>query len=80
MTDAMTVRPPRVSTDGDAGPYIILPESQLDAVRTLLDAHAIKYEVDEDAVSLNGGPFLAILDLEPSCDPAAVQRILDEAA
>lgn len=41
MIDTTTKKPVRVSTAGDAAPYIMLPVQQLDDVCALLDANAI---------------------------------------
>ena len=46
----------RVSTDGTAGPYIIVPVSLLDSVLQALSEARISFTVDEDAVSLGGQP------------------------
>ena len=54
MTDTTTKKPLRVSTDSTAGPYIMLPVSQLDEVRRLLDSRHISYSVDENVISFNG--------------------------
>jgi hypothetical protein len=77
MTDTTTRRPLRVSTDGTTRPYIRLPFSQVDDVRRLLDDHHIDYWVEEDVISLNGGPEVAVIDLGREGDAAAVQAILD---
>jgi hypothetical protein len=77
MTDRTTGQPMRVSTEGTAGPYISLPFDQLDEARRLLDSHGIRYWVDEHAISLNGGPFIAEVNLGRGADAKAVQEILD---
>jgi hypothetical protein len=77
MTDAATKKPLRVATDGTAGPYIMLPVSQLDEVRRLLDSRRIRYWVEENAISLNGAPEIAVINLGRGGDAVAVQAILD---
>jgi hypothetical protein len=77
MTDAMTRKPLRVSTDGTAGPYLMLPVSQLDEVRQLLDDRGIRYWVEEDAISLDGGPETTVINLDHAADVEAIQAILD---
>ena len=77
MIDAMTRKPLHVSTDGTAGPYIMLPVSQLDEVRQLLDDHGIRYWVEEDVISLNGAPETAVIDLGRAANVEAIQAILD---
>lgn len=77
MTDARTKQPLRVSTDGTTGPYIMVTVSQLDEVRRLLDNRRIGYWVEENAVSLNGAPEVAVINLGRGGDAAAVQTLLD---
>lgn len=77
MTDATTQQRLRVSTDGTAGPYIMVPVSQLDEVKQLLDRHHVHHWVDENAISLNGTPEIAIINLGRSANASAVQNILD---
>lgn len=77
MIDAMTKNPLYVSTDGTVGPYIMVPVSQLTDLRQLLDKHRIRYSVEEDAISLDGKPEIAVVDLGHGADNSAVQKILD---
>jgi hypothetical protein len=77
MTDVTTRKPLSVSTDGTAGPYIMVPVSQLDEVRRLLDGRRIGYWVEEEAISLNGTPEIAVINLGCGADAMAVQTILD---
>jgi hypothetical protein len=77
MKDAMTKQPLYVSTDGTAGPYIMVPVTQLDELRRFLDQHGVRYSVDEDAISLNGEPEVGIVNLGRAGDAKTVQRILD---
>ena len=66
-----------VSTDGNAGPYIMVPVVQLDTVKELLDKNGIPYWVDEEAIRLDGKPEIAIINLGQDTDAKKVQRILD---
>jgi hypothetical protein len=77
MTDVTTKKPLHVSTESTAGPYISLPVSQLDEVRRLLDGRRIFYWVEENAISLNGAPYVAVINLGRAGDAVAVQAILD---
>ena len=61
MIDAMTRKRLHVSTDGGAGPYIMVPFSQLADVRQVLDHHGIRYAVEEDVISLDGRRRLPLL-------------------
>ena len=77
MTDTTTKKPLRVSTDGTAGPYIMVPFAQLDDLRRLLDGRHIRYWVEENVISLDGGPEIAVVNLGRGGDAAAVQAVLD---
>lgn len=77
MTDATTKTPLRVSTEGTAGPYLRVPVSQLAEVRRLLDSRRISYWVGENAISLDGAPEVAVINLGRGGDAAAVQTVLD---
>jgi hypothetical protein len=79
MIDAISRNPLYVSTDGTAGPYIMVPVSQLVDVRQLLDIHKIRYSVEEDAISLDGEPEIAVVNLGRGGDVSTVQAILDSA-
>ena len=77
MIDITTKKPLRVSTDGGARPYIDLPLDQLKEVKELLEANGVRHTVDEQAVSMDDGPFFALIDLGRGGDAEAVQAILD---
>jgi len=66
-----------VSTDGTAGPYVIVTADQLDpVVRTLRDQN-VALQVDDEAVMLDGRPALMAIDLGPGVDVERIQAILD---
>lgn len=79
MIDSMTKKPIRVSTDGTAGPYVMVPVDQLEELRRVLDAGGVRYTIDEDVISLDGEPEVAVVDLGRAADAEAVQRLLDRA-
>ncbi|MBX9790073.1 MAG: hypothetical protein K2Y37_14245 [Pirellulales bacterium] len=79
MIDSTTHQPLKVSTDGTAGPYIMVPVAQLDELKRLLEVHGVAYWVDEDAISLDDGPYIAVVNLSNEPSPAEVQGILDAA-
>ncbi len=66
-----------VSTEGDAGPYIIAPVSQISAIQDLLRTNEIPYWIDDDVISLDGRPAVGIFNLGRSSDPLKVQALLD---
>jgi hypothetical protein len=77
MIDTTTRQPLYVSTDGDAVPYLMVPVAQLESVITLLDANEVSYWVDEEAISLDGKPEIAVINLSQGSDPQSVQALLD---
>ena len=79
MIDVTTRKPLYVSTDGTAGPYIIVPESQLDRLGKLLDQHNIHHYIEENIISIDGKPEIAVVNLGRGADGSAVQAILDRA-
>jgi hypothetical protein len=79
MIDEMTRDQLRVSTDGVAGPYLMVPMAQLGRVRDLLDRHAVRYWVDADAISLDGKPAVAVVNFGRAGDPARIQALLNGA-
>lgn len=79
MIDGMTRDQLRISTDGVAGPYLMVPVAQLARVRELLDSHSVRYWVDADAISLDRKPAIAVVNFGRAGDAARIQAILDEA-
>ena len=79
MIDEMTKDTLRVSTDGIAGPYLMVPVTQLDAVLAVLDRHQVRYWVDADAISLDNEPAITVINFDRFGEAARIQTILDEA-
>jgi hypothetical protein len=79
MIDTTTRQRLEVSTDWGWGAeaYIVLPLTQLDQVKALLDANKISYWVDEEVLSIDGKPEIAWINLEDGTNPARVQSLLD---
>jgi hypothetical protein len=69
----------RISTDGVAGPYLMVPLAQLAGVRARLDRHSVRYWVDADAISLDGKPAVVVVNFGRAGDSARLQALLDEA-
>jgi hypothetical protein len=80
MIDSATHQPIHVATDELAGSYIMLPLDQLATVRKILDANRIQYWVDRHAISVDGRPAMAFINLGRKTDPLLVQGFLDAAA
>jgi hypothetical protein len=79
MNDTTTNQPLHISTDGTAGPYIMTPVSQLAELRRALDEGHIPYTVEHNAISLDGRPEVAIVDLGRDADVDAVRIVLANA-
>jgi hypothetical protein len=77
MIDAMTRERITVSAEGIGGPYIMVPLEQLDAIEAMLRENQITYWVDADAISLDGKPEVAVINLGRGTDAGNVQRLLD---
>ena len=77
MIHEMTRKRLHVSTDGGAGPYIMVPFSQLADVRQVLDQRGIHHTVEEDVISLDGAPEIAVIDLGRAANADEIQAILD---
>lgn len=77
MPSSSTDKPLYVSTDGTAGPYIIVTPEQLAPVVEALRSGGISFQVDQDAVLLNGARALAVIDLGMEADVPRVQLILE---
>jgi hypothetical protein len=77
MTNQATGSALRVAPDEAVGPYIRLPYSQLDELKRVLDSHGISYSVRENIISLEGGPYMAVVNLKRGTDAKAVQALLD---
>jgi hypothetical protein len=71
MTISASEAPLTVSTDGTAGPYVIVITEQFRPVMEALRADGIRFRVDDEAVLLNGAQALAIIELQP------VRRLLN---
>lgn len=77
MIDAITRERIVIHTEGTGGPYFMVAQEQLDAVTTALRARNVPHWVDEDAISLDGEPAVAVVNLGRAADVPAVQRLLD---
>jgi hypothetical protein len=79
MIDEMTKDGLRVSTDGIAGPFLMVPVTQLDAVLAVLNRHKVRYWVDADAISLDNEPAITVINFGRAGEAVRIQAILDEA-
>jgi hypothetical protein len=79
MIDTFSGRSLRVSRDGLAGPYLILPYGQLSVVQEMLKRAGISFWVDENAISMSGGPVQSVINFSKHADADQIQRVLDQA-
>ena len=79
MIDEMTKDGLRVSTDGIAGPFLMVPVTQLDAVLAVLNRHKVRYWVDADAISLDNEPATTVINFGRAGEAVRIQAIVDEA-
>ena len=78
MNDCELHIPIKVRTDGDAGPYLLVPEQQVKEVGAVLKRHGIPSWTDLGAVSLDDAPAYATINFGRGVDVDYVQRVLDE--
>ena len=77
MIDTMTRKLIAVETDGGTVPYVVVVVDQLGKVIALLEANSIPYYVDEEYLSMDGGPAVATVNFARHADPERLQRLLD---
>jgi len=77
MIDSITQERIVVYTEGTGGPYFMVANDQLEAVVEALRQHRVAHWVDDDAISLDGEPAVAVINLGRGTDVSAVQQILD---
>lgn len=77
MIDSTTRARITVSTDGESGPYIMVPLDQLESLTAKLKEGRISFWVDADAIALDGKPEIAVVNLRRGADVGQVQRLLD---
>ena len=77
MIDMVTRKRIEVEADEGGGGYFDVPLDQLDMVVALLEANAIPHWPSEEALSMDDGPFMIMVELPSRVDPALVQRLLD---
>lgn len=79
MIDERTQNRRRVSADGIAGPYLMIPMGELRRIRELLDGRAIRYWVDSQAISLDDKPAIVVIKFGRAGDSSQIQTLLDKA-
>jgi hypothetical protein len=77
MIDAITQERIIVHTEGTGSPYLMVANNQLTNVTDVLRCQGVPYWVDEDAISLDDEPAVAIVNLGRGANVASVQHLLD---
>ncbi len=78
MIDKTTGKRIEVKTDGNAGPYIIMPESQASKVRDLLKTKGVCFTENPNSIRGENGND-TIFDFGNGADVDKIQSILDNA-
>jgi len=78
MTNMSTQEPVRVLTGGTAGPYMMIPVDQLESIQQTLTQNGIRFWMDDNALSINGSPYIALINLGREANAIAIQAILDQ--
>ena len=79
ILDAITQKPLVVSGADTQWPYIRLPLDQVPELRALLDRHGVRHTLRENAISFDGGPYMAAIDFPRGTVAAPIQTILNGA-
>ena len=80
METSVSDAPLTVSTDGTAGPYVIVTPEQLRPAVEALRAGGMRVQVDDEAAHSNGAQALAVIELGANADVGRVQKVLDRVA
>jgi hypothetical protein len=79
MINEMTKNPLRVKPHNVAGPYLMLPMSQVPSVCEILDRNSIHYWVDTFGISFDGKPPTTVINFGRKENADRIQALLDEA-
>lgn len=66
-----------VRTEGDAGPYLMVPVQQLPAVEAVLRGQQIPFSITRDAIRLDGHEAIAVIDFGRGANANFIQAALD---
>jgi hypothetical protein len=77
MIDSITHKPLTIEAEEAAHPLLVVPFEQLPQVEALLKGHGVRYWVDDEALSIDGGPEITWITFSRGSDPAVLQRLLD---
>ena len=67
-----------VRTEGDAGPYLMVPVQQLPMVEAIFAAAHISFSTSRDALQMDGHDAIAVVDFGRRADAPRIQAVLDQ--
>ena len=77
MIDSETQERILIHTEGNGGPYLMVAHDQLGAIIETLRSHNVSHWVDEDVISIDDGPGVAVVNLGRGSEVSGIQRLLD---
>ncbi len=77
MTDTTTRQRLTVVGEDSTWPVLMVPYEQLNRLTAVLDANSIRYEVDDEVLSIDNGPETAFVEFYRDEDRGKVQQLLD---
>ena len=77
MIDAITRERIKIHAQGPGSPYFMVAQEQLETVANVLRDRGISHWVDEDVISIDDEPAVAIVNLGRGADVPRVQAVLD---
>jgi len=66
-----------VHSEGEAGPYLMVPLRQLPAVEEVLRSQSIGFSVSRDAIQVDGHEAVVLIDFGRRADASRIQTVLD---
>ena len=70
-----TIKPVSLSTDGEAGPYIMTPVQYVDQVRNFLVDRGIRFNLDHASFQRKGIPEFTVFNISRDCRKDQVTEI-----
>ncbi len=80
MIDIVKKTPIWVRAHDPEFPYVRVPYEQLEAVVDVLKRGQIRFEVNEETLSIDDGPEMIVVHIRRGTDPKLVQVLLDAAS
>jgi hypothetical protein len=80
MIDAITKEPMKVLSDPEAGAWLRVPATQIDAVVSLFQSRGLRCWRSEQVMSVNGRPATGYVYLSRNEKASAAQAVLDTVA